>query len=208
MYDYIELDVSNFELKDKLKETILENQNKIEKEFEEKIKNSLSEFQESIKEIADNLKRYLENILSYNFKFNGMETLNVNLNIDIGIKVGKLVMIAVGAILMFWNPVGWIGIVLGGLSILLGIADAVGGFFSKSHKMGRQRKNVDKNIQNIIEELDSEIDDKIKEVMPKIKNEMGNVVKELEMPLNQIKEIGEVLRSTNIEIKNIKEKID
>lgn len=208
MYDYIELDVSNFELKDKLKETILENQNKIEKEFEEKMKNSLSEFQESIKEIADNLKRYLKNILSYNFKFNGMETLNVNLNIDIGIKVGKLVMIAVGAILMFWNPVGWIGMVLGGLGILLGMADAVGGFFSKSYKMGRQRKNVDKNIQNIIEQLDSEIDDKIKEVIPKIKNEMGNVVKELEMPLNQIKEIGEVLRSTNIEIKNIKEKID
>ena len=74
--------------------------------------------------------------------------------------------------------------------------------------MGRQRKNVDENIQNIIEQLDSEIDDKIKEVIPKIKNEMGNVIKELEMPLNQIKEIGEVLRSSNIEIKNIKEKID
>ena len=66
----------------------------------------------------------------------------------------------------------------------------------------------EKNIQNIIEQLDSEIDDKIKEVIPKIKNEMGNVIKELEMPLNQIKEIGEVLRSSNIEIKNIKEKID
>ena len=117
-------------------------------------------------------------------------------------------MIAVGAILMFWNPAGWIGMVLGGLGILLGMADAVGGFFSKSYKMGRQRKNVDENIQNIIEQLDSEIDDKIKEVIPKIKNEMGNVIKELEMPLNQIKEIGEVLRSSNIEIKNIKEKID
>lgn len=208
MYNYIELDVSNFELKDKLKETILKNQNKIEKEFEEKMKKSLNEFQESIKEITDNLKRYLENILSHNFKFDSMEALKVNLNIDIGIKVGKLLMVVVGAILMFWNPVGWIGMVLGGLSLLLGIADAVGDFFSKNYKMGRQRKNVDKNIQNIIETLDREIEDKIKEIIPKIRNQMETIIKELEMPLNQIKKIKEILSSTNNEIKKIKEKID
>ena len=208
MYNYIELDVSNFELKDKLKETILKNQNKIEKEFEEKMKKSLNEFQEDIKEITDNLKRYLENILYHNFKFDSMEALKVNLNIDIGIKVGKLLMVVVGAILMFWNPVGWIGLVLGGLSILLGIADAVGDFFSKNYKMGRQRKNVDKNIQNIIETLDREIEDKIKEIIPKIRNQMETIIKELEMPLNQIKKIKEILSSTNNEIKKIKEKID
>ena len=83
-----------------------------------------------------------------------------------------------------------------------------GDFFSKNYKMGRQRKNVDKNIQNIIETLDREIEDKIKEIIPKIRNQMETIIKELEMPLNQIKKIKEILSSTNNEIKKIKEKID
>ena len=37
---------------------------------------------------------------------------------------------------------------------------------------------------------------------------METIIKELEMPLNQIKEIKEILSSTNNEIKKIKEKID
>ena len=113
MYDYIDCDIAISELEKKLKEIIIKNQTVIEKEFKEKSDENIAEFKKAIKEIANNLKKYLENILSYNFKFNSIDDFEINLDIDIGVKIRKLLMVIIGGILMFWNPMGWVGMTLG-----------------------------------------------------------------------------------------------
>ena len=208
MYDYIDCDITKSELERKLKEKIIKNQTVIEKEFKEKSDENIAEFKEAIKEIANNLKKYLENILSYNFKFNSTDDFKINLDIDIGIKIGKLIMVIIGGILMFWNPIGWIGMILGAISIFLGVIDAVGSFFSKEYKKAQQRKSVDRNIKNIVEKLNGKIDEKIDEVMFEIKDKMKYITHELEIPLNQIMKINEELSTTKNQIMKIsKEKI-
>ena len=208
VYDYIDRDITKSELEKKLKEIIIKNQTVIEKEFKEKSDENIAEFKEAIKEIANNLKKYLENILSYNFKFNSIDDFEINLDIDIGVKIGKLLMVIIGGILMFWNPMGWVGMTLGAISIFLGVIDAIGGFFSKEHKKAQQRKSVDRNIKDIVEKLNEKIDEKIDEVMFEIKNKMKVITHELEIPLNQIKKINEELSLTKNKIMKIsKEKI-
>ena len=208
MYDYIDCDITKSELERKLKAKIIKNQTVIEKEFKEKSDENIAEFKEAIKEIANNLKKYLENILSYNFKFNSTDDFKINLDIDIGIKIGKLIMVIIGGILMFWNPIGWIGMILGAISIFLGVIDAVGSFFSKEYKKAQQRKSVDRNIKNIVEKLNGKIDEKIDEVMFEIKDKMKYITHELEIPLNQIMKINEELSTTKNQIMKIsKEKI-
>ena len=109
---------------------------------------------------------------------------------------------------MFWNPMGWVGMTLGAISIFLGVIDAIGGFFSKEHKKAQQRKSVDRNIKDIVEKLNEKIDEKKDEVMFEIKNKMKVITHELEIPLNQIKKINEELSLTKNKIMKIsKEKI-
>ena len=109
---------------------------------------------------------------------------------------------------MFWNPIGWIGMILGAISIFLGVIDAVGSFFSKEYKKAQQGKSVDRNIKNIVEKLNGKIDEKIDEVMFEIKDKMKYITHELEIPLNQIMKINEELSTTKNQIMKIsKEKI-
>ncbi len=94
-------------------------------------------------------------------------------NIASGInKIGLLSSIAslVFGLFNFWNPVGWASIGLGAI----GIVKSVWSWFSSDHKKSQQRKEVDKNLDEvcgIIEErVRNQIENAKKGICEKVEN--------------------------------------
>ena len=208
IYKYIEENRSNSDVKNKLKEILEINQKKIEEEFSKEIEVIMNEFRNNIEKIMKDLKRYLENILSLNYKISQIEDFNIELKIDNGIKWGKILISLMGIVLLWLNPVGLIGTILGIGGIVLGIFDGVVSFFNSEYKISQQKKSVTKNIDKLYKKLNEEIEEKIKELMPEIGNQMKEMEKQMEIPLNQIKKINEKLITTNKELKKLKNEVE
>lgn len=96
-----------------------------------------------------------------------------NFNIHSGInKIGLLSSIAslVFGIFNFWNPVGWASIGLGAI----GIVKSVWSWFSSDHKKSQQKKEVDKNLDEVCgiieEKMRNQIEDDKKIICEKVEN--------------------------------------
>ncbi|GHP80939.1 hypothetical protein JP0050_06480 [Helicobacter pylori] len=83
---------------------------------------------------------------------------NIHSGID---KLGLFSSIAslVFGIFNFWNPVGWASIGLGSI----GIVKSVWSWFSSDYKKSQQRKEVDKNLDEVCEKIEEKMRNQIED---------------------------------------------
>lgn len=205
IYDYIELNKNNNEVKNKLEEIIKNLQNQTETKFENEMKNTLDKFQQNIEKIATNLKKYLENILFFNYQFNKMKdnSFKINFKIDNGIKVLKLLSVIGNGILLFFHKDSLKGRVI---NIIFDLFNAV--TISQKYKKAQQKKTSDKIINDISKELHEIIEENIFKLMIEINSKIKDIINQLEIPLNQINHINKKVLLTSEELKKLKKKIE
>ncbi|OLR50379.1 apolipoL family protein [Helicobacter pylori] len=147
---------------EKLRENIKRCFNECKEQFSKDTKEDIEQFEERIKDSLVMLNHI--NIDS------GFDS---NFNIHSGInKIGLLSSIAslVFGIFNFWNSVGWASIGLG----LIGIVKSVWGWFSSDYKKSQQRKEVDKNLDDVCgmieEKTRNQIEDDKKGICEKVES--------------------------------------
>ena len=205
IHNYIELDNSNTDVKNKLEEIIKNTAEKRTKvEFEDKMRKSTDEFQQNIEEITKNLRHYLKNILLFNYQYKINDTdFDINFKIDSGIKVSKLLSAICNGVLLFVTRNCLIVI-----NIIFDLFNATASAFSKKYKKAQQRKNVDKIIYDISIKLDETVGENLSKLMIEINSKMKDIINQLEIPLNQINHINKKVLLTSEELKKLKKKIE
>ncbi|WQZ43555.1 hypothetical protein E5Q01_03350 [Helicobacter pylori] len=138
----------------KLKEDIKRCFNECKEQFNKDTKEDIEQFKERIK---DSLV-----MLNYNF--------NIHSGID---KLGLFSSIAslVFGLFNFWNLVGWASIGLG----LTGLVKSVWSWFSSDYKKSQQKKEVDKNLNEVCEKIEEQIRNQIEDAKKGIFEKVENL---------------------------------
>lgn len=204
IHNYIELDNSNTDVKNKLEEIIKNTEKRTKVEFGDKMRKSTDEFQQNIEEITKNLRHYLKNILLFDYQYKINDTdFDINFKIDSGIKISKLLSAICNGILLFVTRNCLIVI-----NIIFDLFNATASAFSKKYKKAQQRKNVDKIIYDISIKLDETVGENLSKLMIEINSKMKDIINQLEIPLNQINHINKKVLLTSEELKKLKKKIE
>ncbi|GAA7496516.1 hypothetical protein ckin125_07340 [Helicobacter pylori] len=172
-----------------------------EKRFDEQIKEDIERFKEKIK---DSLKM-LEciSIDSGNFDF------NTDFNIDNGIDGFALGASIGGLVLLLLTPVvGEFALIAGVGLALVGIGKSIWSFFDSDYKKSRQRKEVDKKLDEVCEKIAQDVESRIesvkKDILEKIeelKAELNGPVENYEYKKERLKEVNKRLGYISNDIK-------
>lgn len=145
--------------------------------FRHEVEEIFLRFEEQVSELTEIFTR------KYSSNFGG--DFELNINIDNGLKVGNLIAVLVGGILMIWNPVGWIVGVLAFFSVVVGGYKAVRGFFSSKYKMAQQRKSTEDNLRKVISKLRESLRESISASESDMQEKIDHLEEALELPANQ-----------------------
>lgn len=172
-----------------------------EERFDEQIKEDIERFKEKIK---DSLKM-LEciSIDSGNFDF------NTDFNIDNGIDGFALGASIGGLVLLLLTPVvGEFALIAGVGLALVGIGKSIWSFFDSDYKKSRQRKEVDKKLDEVCEKIAQDVESRIesvkKDILEKIeelKAELNGPVENYEYKKERLKEVNKRLGYISNDIK-------
>lgn len=173
IFNRIEGNISNDQLKSLLKTYIEESLERVRSDLDEKLEDYAKvleqKFVEIIRRSQDLGKETLREMLS-SVNFEGF-VLNLELSIE-GIDYVSLGASVVGGILLFWNPAGWLSIIGGVVSVIAGAYKAVRSFFSKEYKRSQQREAAIENIENV----KSMIHDRLSPLIKKASNEIQDII--------------------------------
>lgn len=206
IYGRIDRNISNDDFKSSLR-SVMEIEQKVlqtdlPKQFDEKV----SQFQEQTAEIVERYQQHANDLLaSYESlrkaRLAGEFTLNVN--IDNGINVYGLLAGLAGGALMIWNPMGWVLMSIGALTLLTGMAKSVWGFFDDDYKKGQQRKSADENLHRACDEIRASLRQSMDEAVPTLEKTLGEIREMLQVPVRQAQQISNKLDSAHLHLKQL-----
>ncbi|GAA8420153.1 hypothetical protein Hpkin74_03670 [Helicobacter pylori] len=169
--------------------------------FDEEIKEAIERFKEKIKDSLKMLERI--SIDSGNFDF------NTDFNIDNGIDGFALGASIGGLVLLLLTPVvGEFALIAGVGLALVGIGKSIWSFFDSDYKKSRQRKEVDKKLDEVCEKIAQDVESRIesvkKDILEKIeelKAELNGPVENYEYKKERLKEVNKRLGYISNDIK-------
>ncbi len=172
MYAHIDRDIEDDECKRKFEVEFQQGMGKlgenIKKRFEKDEQQFRKDLQEDIKQFEERIKNSLVMLnrthtdSGFDPNFNTHSAFDFNIDTDSGIDglglLGSMVGLGFG-IFNFWNPVGWASIGLG----LVGVGKSVWNFFDSDYKKSQQRKEVDKNLDEVCEKIEEKMRNQIED---------------------------------------------
>ncbi len=172
-----------------------------EKRFDGDIKEAIKQLEYRIKDSLAMLKRI--NNLSLNP--------NSNFNTDSGIDTIGLFSSIGGLVLLLLTPVvGEFALIAGVGLALVGIGKSIWSFFDSDYKKSRQRKEVDKKLDEVCEKIAQDVESRIesvkKDILEKIeelKAELNGPVENYEYKKERLKEVNKRLGYISNDIKTM-----
>lgn len=170
--------------------------------FNEEIKEAIKQFEYRIKDSLAMLKRI--NNLSLNP--------NSNFNTDNGIDGFALGASIGGLVLLLLTPVVGEFVLIAGVGLaLVGIGKSIWSFFDSDYKKSRQRKEVDKKLDEVCEKIAQDVESRIesvkKDILEKIeelKAELNGPVENYEYKKERLKEVNKRLGYISNDIKTMR----
>lgn len=206
IYKRINRSISNDEFKSSLRSIMEDEQKVLQAELPTQFDEQVSQFQKQTAEIVERYQQHANDLLaSYKSlrkaQLDGDLTLNVN--IDNGINVYGLLAGLAGGALMIWNPMGWVLMTLGAITLLTGIAKSVWAFFDDDYKKGQQRKSADENLDSACDEIRTSLRQSIDEAVPTLEKTIGEIREMLQVPVRQAQQISHKLDSAHLHLKQL-----
>ncbi|MDU0661621.1 hypothetical protein [Pseudomonas aeruginosa] len=206
IYDQIDRNISNDDFKSSLRSIMESQQQVLQADLPEQFDSQLNQFQKQTAEIVERYQQHANDLLtSYESlrkaRLAGDFTLNVN--IDNGINVYGLLAGLAGGAVMIWNPMGWVLMTLGAITLLTGLAKSVWGFFDDDYKKGQQRKSAEENLDRACEEIRASLRQSLAEAVPTLEKTIGEIREMLQAPVRQAQQISNKLDSAHLHLKQL-----
>ncbi|WRG63321.1 hypothetical protein E5E16_03440 [Helicobacter pylori] len=186
-------------------ETLRENIERRFKECEEQFRGSVGKNIEQLEERVQDSLAILKHIGINNFGFNP----NSNFNTDSGIDTIGLFSSIAGLVLLLLTPVvGEFALIAGVGLAFVGVGKSIWSFFDSDYKKSRQRKEVDKKLDEVCEKIAQDVESRIesvkKDILEKIeelKAELNGPVENYEYKKERLKEVNKRLGYISNDIK-------
>lgn len=196
IYINIDSDIDNDDFRYYLDDYITAGTEEIEKELPGKIEKQIENFQEEVKDIADQFHEHIQEFLD-DASMTGDMNFGLNIKIDNGISTTGLIGSAIGAaILFFTGPPGWVALALGVVGILVSTYKSLGSLFSSDYKKAQQRKAADENIDKIFRSVESSYVSQLEENMQKLADSLNDFKKKFQLPAQQAELITSSLKNS------------
>ncbi len=173
MYEHIEKDIENKECEEIFENECEQGMKELDRTIEGLVKKCEEQFSKDIKEdirqFEERIKNFLVMLNHINIDSVSDPIFNIHSGID-GLGLFSSIASLVFGIFNFWNPVGWASIGLGSI----GIVKSVWSWFSSDYKKSQQRKEVNKNLDEVCgiieEKMRNQIEDDKKIISEKVES--------------------------------------
>lgn len=207
LYKFVDSDISNDELKNRIDDEIENVNKKMESEYKKIIDKNIISMNNEIKRIIKNLERRAKSIIeNINSQINLNKTSNeidTKSGFDTLKFIGALTSIGSGIAILLsggWVVAGLVGIAVGVVAFL----KSIWSFFSDKYKKAQQKKSIDENLRKYENEAYSSIDKDLNTIFENIKNEVKKIKNQLDMEVvASFEKLCDILSNSINEIKQI-----
>ena len=209
VYSRIEDDISNDDFKSALSYHLEKEQQKLLEAFPKALSKDVERFQNDVKDVVSKFTEHAKELSSIYEQINKTQLdtrINIDINIDNGIKVGSLLMSLAGGVAAVLGTGGWI-LAIGLAGLLFSFAKSVWGFFDSDFKKSEQRKSTNQNLAKIVDELNQSLEESLKKVLPDVQNKLTQVEKAIDAPVQETARMVQLLDYSTQELTSTSKKI-
>ncbi|WRE73458.1 hypothetical protein KVE19_03460 [Helicobacter pylori] len=210
MEERIEKGVEDEECERIFNNELKQRETKLIEDIKQRFKECGERFNEEIKEAIKQLEYRIKDSLAMLKRINNLSlNPNSNFNTDSGIDTIGLFSSIGGLVLLLLTPVvGEFALIAGVGLALVGIGKSIWSFFDSDYKKSRQRKEVDKKLDEVCEKIAQDVESRIesvkKDILEKIeelKAELNGPVENYEYKKERLKEVNKRLGYISNDIK-------
>lgn len=209
VYSRIEDDISNDDFKSALSYHLEKEQQKLLEAFPRALSKDVERFQDDVKDVVSKFAEHAKELSSIYEQINKTQLdtrINININIDNGIKVGSLLMSLAGGVAAVLGTGGWI-LAIGLAGLLFSFAKSVWGFFDSDFKKSEQRKSTNQNLSKIVDQLNHSLEENLKNVLPDVQSKLAQVEKAIDAPVQETARMVQLLDYSTLELTSTSKKI-
>jgi hypothetical protein len=202
-YKKIEGDISNDDFKSSLRVIMKAEQERLQEELPVTMQARVCQFQNDVLKVVERFQQHANDLQdSYEglHKSRMIGEFTLDFKIDNGINLYGLLASIAGGILLVWNPVGWVLMSLGALTLLTSMFKSVWGFFSSSYRMGQQRKSTDDNLDNVCKQIRASLKKSLDSAMPALEQKVGTIRDMVWAPVGQTQQISNKLDRVHLRL--------
>ncbi|NWB97136.1 hypothetical protein HX882_14645 [Pseudomonas gingeri] len=206
VYKRIENDLSNDEFKAALERVFESEQATLQDKLPAALDKQIEQFQNQVSDIVQRFEAHAKDLLNGYSKIGKARLasdFNLNVNIDNGINVVGLLASLAGGVALFWNPVGWVLMTIGVITLLIGFAKSVWGFFDSDYKKGQQRKATDDNLDKACDAIREGFQNTLAKSLPPLEEKIEQIRTALQQPALQARHINQKLDAAHLGLKKL-----
>ncbi|GAA7552268.1 hypothetical protein ckin34_11500 [Helicobacter pylori] len=210
MEERIEKGVEDEECERIFNNELKQRETKLIEDIKQRFKECGERFNEEIKEAIKQLEYRIKDSLAMLKRINNLSlNPNSNFNTDSDIDTIGLFSSIGGLVLLLLTPVvGEFALIAGVGLALVGIGKSIWSFFDSDYKKSRQRKEVDKKLDEVCEKIAQDVESRIESVkkdilekIEKLKAELNGPVENYEYKKERLKEVNKRLGYISNDIK-------
>lgn len=206
IYNKIDKNIDNDDVKSYLKKIIENEQVNLQNILTVRLEKEITLFQNDIKAILETNKENIEAIMELQLAIRSTDSLNLNMDIDNGLKWGVFLSSLGGlaVAILTGNPIVAITSFVG---FLVNTWSSVRSWFSSSYKQSQQRKAADQNIREVADDIDKVIEKEIKKMKRDLRKNLDEVTSIIEDPVKTVGNINKNLEWATKELTKLNKEI-
>lgn len=206
IYAEIDADVSNDDFKDAFERFLKREQASLVEKLPSVMQKEVDKFERQIRDIIERFQAFATELIDAygSIRIDGIGgKFELKIDIDNGLNIPGLLGALVGGALMFWNPAGWVVLALSAVTVLVGAAKAVIGFFSSDYKKAQQRKSADANLERITGKMRATLRESLDAALPQLEPKVDALKAALGGPAAQTEALVAMLGKSERQLKTL-----
>ena len=199
VYSRIDDDISNDDFKSELSHQVEQQQQKLQEQLPRMMIQEIERFKRDVQDVVDRFAEQAKELSAIYALLNKTQlhsNIDININVDSGIKIGSLLLSLGGAVAAVLGTGGWV-LAIGLAGLVFSLAKSVWGFFDSDFKKSEQRKSTNQNLSKIVSQLEDSLEQGLKKAMPELLKKLQMIEKALEVPARETKALVRILEYSN-----------
>lgn len=210
IYAHIDNDISNDDFETMLRDIMEKEQYTIQENLPELFNQKVNQFQKHVMEIIERFEEHSTDLLEGYERINLAKVsspFSIDVNLSSGIQLYGLITSFAGGALMLWNPVGWVVMSIGAITLLTGLFKSIWGFFSDEYRKNQQRRAAEKNISKAYRALSIAFQKRQSEALLPLAHKIEEIKALLWVPVAQAEQVCTSLDAAHQRLTDISDRI-